>query len=856
MNTTTNDADTSAYSLHLLDMGSQMYGDCLLCRFGNTTILIDGGHSSDFEGQEGFNSIPEQLETLLDQKPPFDIDLLIVTHCHSDHIGCLPKMIGDGVLRAKWALVADEKLGFGRSGQDREDLPPRVKRLVAALREEDRSAIRNDAELQQFLSDAETLEDKYNGMLATLEQSGTKLRRYGRDSIEDLITAFASTGLQVLGPERDHLVICAEAIARFTQDAIDNISGIVSDWPPQNETALYRYLVRRQISDAVDRPGKGAALNDQSIVLLFTIQGKKLLLTGDMQFAAPEVPNLGAYMTTLRERIKGFAPFDFVKLAHHASYNGFDDSVLDEMGGKTENFAMSGGIDPGHPDPGVLSLLKSNKSRLTFARTDRNGLINLLLLSSHAVEMKKSRGRLNDFTPNTDETSGPVLQGQAPQLVASQVPAAAPSSVYPMVSSSPAAEFVEVLSKVPHRRTRVTLTIDVIPDPLRSVTSVEALETAPSSPSRSDPGRTGVLPNLRIGAGRPLPQLLFVTNRDSLRANIGQAEADHVLQALRSQGHHVFDELPHSDAVQAAAAIRTQLQESTPGVVLLGGYDVIPSNRLDVLDETLRRTLGRFSGDADNFIVWNDELYGDRDGDGLAEIPVSRIPDAKSAQLVFAALQAQNSSQPATRFGVRNRERPFAEGVFESLPGHSDLLRSEPTTLNDIRNESVLTDNVYFMLHGADYDGTRFWGEDDNGTVEAFSIRNVPDICSTVVLTGCCWGALTVELPAVKVRQGQPIAVRTPEASIALRFIKAGALAFVGCTGTHYSPVVEPYNYFGGPMHKAFWGKCLTQVPPARALHEAKIEYVRGMPHSRNSPNERAIEMKILRQFTCLGLGW
>src|SRR5207248_8287083 len=83
--------------IHLLDMGTRMYGDCVLVTHGGKTILIDGGHPPDAD------SIRDQLKELLGKSPPFNIDLLVVTHCHSDHIGCLPTLIEDDVLTVKQA---------------------------------------------------------------------------------------------------------------------------------------------------------------------------------------------------------------------------------------------------------------------------------------------------------------------------------------------------------------------------------------------------------------------------------------------------------------------------------------------------------------------------------------------------------------------------------------------------------------------------------------------------------------------------------------------------------------------------------------------------------------------------------
>src|SRR5580693_4639563 len=102
----------SELRVYLLDMGTEKFGDCILCRYKDTTVLIDGGHQYDINSRNGSVSIPDQLEKLLGPKP-FKISLLVVTHCHTDHIGCLPEMVTQGMLDVEWALVADENLGFG-----------------------------------------------------------------------------------------------------------------------------------------------------------------------------------------------------------------------------------------------------------------------------------------------------------------------------------------------------------------------------------------------------------------------------------------------------------------------------------------------------------------------------------------------------------------------------------------------------------------------------------------------------------------------------------------------------------------------------------------------------------------------
>src|SRR5262245_19814290 len=78
---------------HFLDVGATKYGECTLVRFGDIAVLIDGSHESDFAGQDGYDSIPVQLEQIFGHPPPFKITFLVVTHCHADHIGCLPKLV-------------------------------------------------------------------------------------------------------------------------------------------------------------------------------------------------------------------------------------------------------------------------------------------------------------------------------------------------------------------------------------------------------------------------------------------------------------------------------------------------------------------------------------------------------------------------------------------------------------------------------------------------------------------------------------------------------------------------------------------------------------------------------------------
>jgi beta-lactamase superfamily II metal-dependent hydrolase len=854
----------SGLRVRLLDMGTEKFGDCILCQYKDTTVLIDGGHQYDIKSRNGYDSIPDQLEKLLGP-PPFKISLLVVTHCHTDHIGCLPEMVAQDMLQIDWALVADENLGFGH-GPDQADtidgsgLPPAAKRAIAALREESRDDL-PDAALQEFLDAAAKLEPRYQGMVKTLEaQLKSRFIRYQGKKPTALEKAFANIGLEILGPTQDHLLLCAEALAQLAQDAVATVRELTGgaeagDAAALTDVALYRAMANSAFSDASDRPGKGAALNDQSIVLKIATADAKVLLTGDMQFAKPQIRGLDDYMSELRKQIADDAreaPFDFVKMAHHASYNGFDESVFEDWEG-TVRFGISGGIrDATHPDPGVLALLKRLKAKdesITWARTDRNGLITVTFGAHEGIEI--SRGRLNSATPNTGDFTATATVAQPPGAPTGTQPETR-TTPQPFVPTPVRTEDAHISATFPYLGSRVTLTVNL--EPLGG-----AVDVGPPPPP-PPPNGPWVL-----AGGRTLPKLLFLTSRDSLRRNLGQLEADAALKMISDAGQTLVDTVPN-DAVDPSAImglVRPHFPKGVRGVVIVGGYDVVPASRLDALDPPLRAAISGRTGDPDDdFMVWSDALYGDADGDQIGELPVSRIPDAKTPDLVYRALRS-GSPTASGAGGIHNIHRPYATKVYETLRGAAatNLLVSEKTQPGDPRfSKGVLSASaIYIMLHGDFQDAQRFWGEYEasGAPLEAINVDDIPPIPHSVVFCGACWGGLTVIQRAVNfVGSGRP-SPRAIGSSMALTFLNAGAGAFIGCTGSHYSPEGGDTSYYGAPLHLAFWKRLAEGASPAEALFQAKTDYIAGIPHRKTSdPVDKARELKILRQFTCLGLGW
>src|SRR5262249_44568549 len=150
------------------------------------------------------------------------------------------------------------------------------------------------------------------------------------------------------------------------------------------------------------------------------------------------------------------------------------------------------------------------------------------------------------------------------------------------------------------------------------------------------------------------------------------------IRTIREAGQQILDVTSQEDPFPP---IREELFRSqAEGVVILGGYDVLKALRYDTIPPAIRQQLGGGTEDSDDFVVWSDQAYGDRDGDMMGEVPVSRIADGRSSELVKRALGATASTPQKQRFGLRNHARPFADPIFSNVLGAEPILVSEPST--------------------------------------------------------------------------------------------------------------------------------------------------------------------------------
>lgn len=770
--------------LAMLDMGQRKYGDSTVCQVGGKVILVDGAHRGDEQpGASGADwpSIPQQLKSVLGRDGPFEVDLLVVTHCHCDHIGCLPELVQSGFITPKWALLADPRMGFGIPLDAEFPVGPdgTVERVAAALIEEPLPDDASAEEIRALIDTAATLQTRYASMIDWLRENGAKVILYGRDPHDVIEHEFASAGLKILGPGVNQLLICAGRIERERHRAGQRTS--LAALPDScDEVSLYRSLVQAAQPDNELLPdgGIGAAVNNQSIVLRLGHAPDSVLLTGDMQFASPGIGHLGATMGQLNQAIINSGPYAFARLSHHGATNGTDERFLDRIPDTLMFGISSGSGDARHPNPSVLGLLSSRVGGASWARTDVNGLISLRLEGGDP-QWCLARGELS---------STEVARGE--------------------------------------RRT--------------SVNSAATLFHRPVP-----------IPDSNRVAG--LPKLTFVTDLARLRSRVGD-QADRTVERVREAGHTVVDLVE-----QIAPHEVAQTARGSNGLVILGGYNVLPAEPVDALPTALRARMPRRQRDADNYVVWSDDPFGDPDMRGLPSLPVSRIPDVAGQGLLLGSLDVCGTGQGT--FGLRNCNRPFADEVYARLRGASPILLTEPVGTADIEANLVDVENVYLMLHATSdqldiYTGDTMCPDGGGvvGSIDGFTIGNIPSSCGATVFTGCCWGGLIVREVGAMWDFGTLSDVPATD-SIALTFLQAGARAFIGCTGQHWSPLDPPYKSASGPLHHYFWDGIAAGKSPAAALLDAKITYAIEMPYS-PSDGAQAIEYKAWRQFTCLGLGW
>jgi beta-lactamase superfamily II metal-dependent hydrolase len=301
-------------------------GDAIAVRFGNlagqreeqTIVIIDGGTKDS--GEKLVSHIKTYYST-------DSVDFVIATHPDCDHVNGL-KIVVENLkvntllMHQPWNHAADVKRDF------------RDHRLtITGL----------SSKLERALADASDLED-----LAT--RKGVKI-------IEPFAgAATADKTIHVLGPTKDYYcsLLCD---FRKTPAAKSFGSGLFTGTMTAVREAVKWVLETMQI-ETLDDSGTTSAENNSSAIVLFTINGQKLLFTGDagidaLTRAADYAESLSIPLADLR----------FLDVPHHGSHHNVGPKILNRVKATTAIVSAAAKSEK-HPSKKVVNALIRRGARV------------------------------------------------------------------------------------------------------------------------------------------------------------------------------------------------------------------------------------------------------------------------------------------------------------------------------------------------------------------------------------------------------------------------------------------------------------------------------------------------------------
>jgi hypothetical protein len=130
-------------------------------------------------------------------------------------------------------------------------------------------------------------------------------------------------------------------------------------------------------------------------------------------------------------------------------------------------------------------------------------------------------------------------------------------------------------------------------------------------------------------------------------------------------------------------------------IQIIGGHDVVP---FAVLPNPV-----------DSDTLYTDDVYADFTGDDVIDVPIARIPDGNSLDLLIRQLDGKCKPKSGA-FGLGNAKRPYAGPIMDIFDDEDDVYWSYPMEHDDFSIGDVDVEHVYFILHGSKTD-TSIWRE-------------------------------------------------------------------------------------------------------------------------------------------------
>lgn len=320
-----------AFEVDMVAVGDESRsGDAIALRFGNLNgtrneqkvVVIDGGNKAS--GEQLVTHINDYYGTNI-------VDFVISTHPDCDHVNGLKVVLDKMEVRTllmhqPWDHAADIKRDF------------RDRRFTTTGL---------SSKIERSLADASELED-------IAERKGVKI-------IEPFAGAATSDNtIHVLGPTVDYYdsLICQ---FRRTPEAKSAASALVSKAAVALREAV-KWVKETMDIETLDNSGTTAAENNSSVIVLFTLDGHKLLFTGDagieaLTLAADYAESVSIPLTDLR----------FLDVPHHGSHHNVGPKILGRVKARTACISAAAKSEK-HPSKKVVNALIRRGSNVYSTR--------------------------------------------------------------------------------------------------------------------------------------------------------------------------------------------------------------------------------------------------------------------------------------------------------------------------------------------------------------------------------------------------------------------------------------------------------------------------------------------------------
>jgi hypothetical protein len=309
----------------------------------------------------------------------------------------------------------------------------------------------------------------------------------------------------------------------------------------------------------------------------------------------------------------------------------------------------------------------------------------------------------------------------------------------------------------------------------------------------------------------------------AIEAALAQGGAEYSL--IVSHRQRLIDQFGEDGFEQIDGLLKNMrsIAETCPFVLIVGDDDVVP---VPVLPNPA----------PDGDTLFTDDPYGDTDHDDLTipDIPVARIPDGDSLDLVLTQLSPSDTVPEGGDLTVSSTDWPYIGQLTSRAFGPDrNLLWSLPTTYTDLDPSQVDVRWDFLTLHGSPSYGGAWWGEKPTFPV-AFILAEAES--QGLVLGGACYGAYTMG--------------RTPEDTIALAFLASGSRAFVGTRGLVTHPIGrDVLSGEAAVFQLAFWEALARGTAPLDAFMEGKAQ----MAAKVRSRSGSCTEQRMLHDFAYYG---